>query len=107
MRTLIPTTLALLITTVTFAVDPVSPFNGKDLSGWSFKGDKEKSKWTVGVAKMDDKDNGKLTVSDAAEGKGELVNPSSGVDIYTNEKFGDCSISLEVMVPKGSNSGVY
>ncbi|MCH7727838.1 MAG: DUF1080 domain-containing protein [Planctomycetes bacterium] len=42
-----------------------------------------------------------------AEG-GELVNAQGrGVDAYTVRKFGDCTISLEFMVPKGSNSGVY
>jgi len=29
------------------------------------------------------------------------------VDIYTEQKFGDCTIEVEFMVPKGSNSGVY
>jgi hypothetical protein len=29
------------------------------------------------------------------------------VDIFTEAKFGDCVVTLEVMVPKGSNSGVY
>jgi hypothetical protein len=30
-----------------------------------------------------------------------------GRDIYSKEKFGDCTIHVEVMVPKGSNSGIY
>jgi hypothetical protein len=29
------------------------------------------------------------------------------LDIYSKAKFGDCRIELEVMVPKGSNSGIY
>jgi hypothetical protein len=28
-------------------------------------------------------------------------------DIYSKAKFGDCRIELEVMVPQGSNSGIY
>ena len=30
-----------------------------------------------------------------------------GLDIYTRDKWGDCRIELEVMVPRGSNSGIY
>src|SRR5207244_3019515 len=29
------------------------------------------------------------------------------VDFYTVEKWGDCTVAVEFMVPKGSNSGVY
>ena len=28
-------------------------------------------------------------------------------DIYTEEKFGDVTVEVEFMIPKGSNSGVY
>ena len=28
-------------------------------------------------------------------------------DIYSKAKFGDCRIELQVMVPQGSNSGIY
>ena len=34
---------------------PIQPFNGVDLKGWKFKGPKEKSKWVVGRATLDDK----------------------------------------------------
>src|SRR5262249_23005472 len=34
-------------------------------------------------------------------------NAAAGVDLYTEEKFGDCVVELEVMIPQGSNSGVY
>jgi len=30
-----------------------------------------------------------------------------GVDIYTEEKFGDCTVKLEFLITRGSNSGVY
>ncbi|MCH8046945.1 MAG: DUF1080 domain-containing protein [Planctomycetes bacterium] len=56
---------------------------------------------------MDPKNNRALAVSDAGTVP-ELINSSGrGVDAYTLAKFGDCTISLELMVPKGSNSGVY
>jgi hypothetical protein len=87
-----------------------TPFNGQDLTGWKLKGAEAKSKWTVGRCSMDDKNPGKLAVTrnDSKASGGELINAEGGgVDIYCEEKFGDCLIELEFMVPKGSNSGVY
>ena len=84
----------------------VTPFNGKNLDGWKLKRE-QGSKWTVGTAKMDPANNGALAVS-AAGKTAELINTGGGgVDIYTAATFGDCTVDLEVMVPKGSNSGVY
>lgn len=82
------------------------PFNGKDLSGWRLKGDnKEKSKWRVGKASLDPANPSRFVV--AADGD-ELVNADGGgVDIYSEFKHGDAVIEVELMVPKGSNSGVY
>ena len=41
-------------------------------------------------------------------GSGELINSEAhSVDIISEQKFGDCTVNLEVMVPKGSNSGIY
>jgi len=89
----------------------VMPFNGKDLGGWKLKGKADKSKWTVGLATLDDKNPSKLIVapfSPSANKTAQLVNASGGgVDIYTEQKFRDCVIDLEFMVPKGSNSGIY
>ena len=93
---------AMIVPTVAIAD---SPFDGKTLDGWKFKGDAKKSKWKVGVAGLDEKDASKMALKD---GSGELVNTASGgVDIYTDAKFGDCTIEVEFMVPKGSNSGIY
>ncbi|HEY7315259.1 MAG TPA: DUF1080 domain-containing protein [Gemmataceae bacterium] len=91
----------------------VQPFNGSDLKGWKFKGDEKKSKWVVGRARMDDKNPSKLAVTplnpaaDGGPAARELINAEHGVDLYTEEKFGDCIVELEFMVPKGSNSGIY
>jgi hypothetical protein len=86
----------------------VSPFNGKDLTGWKLKGSEAKSRWTVGKAVVDSQKPSELLVV-AVEGETkELVNAKGGgVDIYTDEKFGDAVIEVEFMVPKGSNSGIY
>ena len=92
----------------TQAADKVcEPFNGKNLDGWKVKGDEEESKWTVGIAKMS-ADNPRDLVVTPADGKGDLVNAQGhGLDMYSEAEFGDCLVSIEVMVPKGSNSGIY
>jgi hypothetical protein len=86
----------------------VKPFNGKNLDGWVLKGPKDESKWTVGIAAWDPGNERELSVSPAGDKPGELINAvAHGLDILTEEKFGDATVSLEFMVPKGSNSGVY
>ncbi len=81
---------------------PVTPFNGKDLTGWKLRNDK-KNKWEVGAASVNDK--GALVFKKDGS---EMVNTAGGgTDIYTDQEFGDCLVEVEVMVPKGSNSGIY
>jgi sugar phosphate isomerase/epimerase len=89
-------------------------FNGKDLKkDWDVNRDDEKSKWEkskweVGTAAMSSDDPKKLVNKG---GQGAMINLASrhgdSIDIYSKEKFGDCRIELEVMVPQGSNSGIY
>jgi hypothetical protein len=83
------------------------PFNGSTLSGWKFKGNAERSKWTVGYAAVDAANPRQLGVKKEGDGAPQLINASTGVDIYTEQTFADCTIELELMVPKGSNSGIY
>jgi len=106
-RTFILPALLILATGFALAEDakPIEPFNGKDLSGWKTKGEPEKSKWTVGTATLDPENPGKIKV---VAGGSDLINAVGGAtDGYSEAKFGDCVIELEVFVPKGSNSGVY
>lgn len=80
------------------------PFNGKDLTGWKSKG-KDMGFWCVGSATLDPAKESELVVD--PKGK-ELVNAKgSGHDLYSEYTHGDALITLEVMVPKGSNSGIY
>ncbi|MGQ9762013.1 MAG: 3-keto-disaccharide hydrolase, partial [Thermogutta sp.] len=77
----------------------------KGLPGWKLKGATEQSKWAVGTAAIDPADPRSLV---CRPGGNELVNVGSrGVDIFTEQTFGDAIIELEVMVPQGSNSGIY
>ena len=81
----------------------VTPFNGKDIAGWKLRGKDDKNKWQVGAASVDDK-GALVSKKDGAD----LVNTAGGgIDIYTEQDFGDCLVEIEVMVPKGSNSGIY
>lgn len=85
-----------------------TPFNGKNLDGWTVKGPVEKSHWTVGIAATDPNNPAALRVEPAGDQSGDLVNAQArGLDFYTVENFGDCTVELEFMVPKGSNSGIY
>lgn len=85
--------------------EAIEPFNGRDTDGWRTKGDPDRSHWTVGTASLDPADPKQLDV--APDGM-ELINrQGQGVDLYSEAKFGDAVIELEVMVPEGSNSGIY
>jgi len=82
----------------------VEPFNGKDLAGWKTKA-KKQGFWKVGTAKLDPVNQKELVVE---PGGSDLVNAKAhGVDLYSEYRHGDAVITLEVMVPKGSNSGIY
>jgi hypothetical protein len=95
---------------------PITPFNGTDLSGWKLRNEKN-NKWVVGFATLDEKEPVQLSVRvlkpgmDGGPRATELVNDlkkgEHGTDIYTEEKFGDCTVEAELMIPKGSNSGIY
>jgi hypothetical protein len=83
-------------------------FNGENLDEWQVKGNNQKSKWAVGKAKVSPRDPKQLV---AEKGRGEMINLAAkhgdSIDIFSRAKFGDCRIELQVMVPQGSNSGIY
>lgn len=86
----------------------VTPFNGINLDGWKLNGAENQNKWKVGVAQVDPNDPKNLITVPAWGNPTEMVNVGGhGVDIYTERKFGDATISLEFLVAKDSNSGVY
>jgi hypothetical protein len=85
----------------------IRPFNGKDLTGWKTRAQGENTNcWVVGKAKVA-ADPKALEVE---AGGRELINHTEwgkSLDLYTEQKFGDCRVEVEVMVPQGSNSGIY
>jgi hypothetical protein len=96
-----------LLTAATWAGD--APFNGKDTTGWEVKQrDGHASAWTVGSPAPDSANPAILAVKSGGDA---LINAApghgKGIDIHSSSKWGDARIELEVMVPKGSNSGIY
>jgi len=85
-------------------------FNGKDLSGWKFRGGEKaaaKSKWSVVEAvKLKE---GMPNRFESVAGAGVLLNGDDGrgVDLLSEREHGDCELHVEFMVSKGSNSGIY
>jgi hypothetical protein len=66
---------------------PVTLFNGRDFSGWTFDNPAKASGWTVE--------------------KGSLVNRSAGSNISTERTFQDFKLHIEVNCPSNANSGIY
>lgn len=98
-----------LLASPLLADEAKSPFNGKDLSGWEAKKEADlTSKWKVGTAKQSAAHPEQLEVTPGGQ---ELINAAPGhatsTDFFTKEKYGDMHLEIELMVPKGSNSGVY
>lgn len=90
------------------AAKPVALFNGTNLDGWKPKGPANRSHWTVGKAALSADDPLKLLAEKAAAGEGHLMTAAErSVDLYTEAKFGDCLLELEVMVSKNGDSGIY
>ncbi|MBN2138374.1 MAG: DUF1080 domain-containing protein [Sedimentisphaerales bacterium] len=93
-----------------FYEDAIVLFDGKNLKeDWEVKGgDWNKSKWAAGKAAVSAEDPKKLAGSGDSGAMINLVGGhGQGVDIYSKQEFGDCRVELEVMVPQGSNSGIY
>ncbi|MDR2441221.1 MAG: DUF1080 domain-containing protein [Planctomycetaceae bacterium] len=88
------------------------------LNQWQLANSKAVNAWKIGTVVLDPNDPHNLVLSELKEGDIPcLVNtvPGNwsqlksrpGVDIYTKEKFGDCTVKIELFLTKGSNSGVY
>lgn len=85
--------------------------NGKDLSGWTYR-TPERGGWgtTRGVY-WGNVDNPKQVIGLGGPGD-RIINTVTNfkpvpADLVTEEKFGDCELYVEFMVPANSNSGVY
>ena len=97
---------AALVTAAEDAAKPVEPFNGKDLTGWKMRtAAPDRNQWKVGKAQLDEAKPAELL---ALPGGTDLVNTKPhSTDIITEAEFGDCTVACDVMMAKGSNSGLY
>jgi hypothetical protein len=88
-----------------------SLFNGKDLSGWTFRNPAAKKVWVVcDAVRLDPSDPARLVPSGKGGSSDAVMlcgDDGRGSDIMTVESFSDYQLHLEFNVPKGSNSGVY
>lgn len=106
MKNITLTLLAVVSSAV--AAEPNSIFNGSDLTQWEAKPGNGKNLWVVGEPAVSKEHPEQLVVSGTS---GALVNlavhHNDSLDLYSKGKFGDCLIELDLMIPKGSNSGLY
>jgi len=98
----------LLCASSALAADSISLFSGTDLDQWETKPGKGKNLWVVGEPTVLKGVPRQMNVSGT---RGAIVNTAErvgeGLDLYSKETFGDCLIELDLMLPAGSNSGVY
>jgi hypothetical protein len=76
--------------------EPVSLFNGKDLTGWKLINDKQKNGFSVVDGTL---------VNDPVQVEGQ-PHVSYG-NLRTEQEFMDFNLKLEVNIPEKNNSGVY
>lgn len=105
--------------TSVFAQKVTKPFNGKNLDGWKKVRAEENFLWRVGTPSLAKEDSREFCFAplEEADKTGVLVNLSGaewgpnglfrGADIYTEQTFGDCTLEIEFLLTKGSNSGIY
>lgn len=115
-HTLLTFLVAAASASVLSAAEPKSTslFNGQNLDNWQTKPGKGTNHWNAGIPALEPGNPARLLVGGAVAGNDSttaMINTAekhgAGVDLYSKEKFGSCRIELEVMVPKGSNSGIY
>jgi hypothetical protein len=86
-------------------------FNGKDLSGWTYRNPRAKKVWVVcDQVRLDPLDPARLLPVGQGGSPGAVLlcgDDGRGSDLMTTETFSDYQLHLEFNVPKGSNSGVY
>lgn len=75
--------------------EPVTLFNGKDLTGWKLINEKQ----TNGFKVIDG-----VLVNDPVRPEGQRI---SFGNLRTEQVFEDFNLKLEVNIPEGSNSGIY
>jgi hypothetical protein len=104
--------LPLLLAAEAPAPKPTPLFTGKDLTGWSVTDKDRAPLWSVAAAVSLDPKNPKALVAagQPADATGLLVaqlKNFQGTNLVTAQKFGDCTVRLEFLLPKDGNSGLF
>jgi hypothetical protein len=103
------------------AADPKRPYesgkgwkpllNGRNTAGWhgaDTETVKGASEWMTATAVRIDPANNKALLFDPSPGAMLLNGPKGRtVNLVSDEKFGDCELYAEFLIPNGSNSGIY
>lgn len=76
--------------------EPITLFNGQDLSGWTLTNPDQVNGWSVAEG---------VLVNNPAQEEGQPK--KSYGNLRTEQEFEDFNLTMEVMVPPGGNSGVY
>ncbi len=86
-------------------------FDGKSLTGWTFRNPRAKKVWAVcSEVGIDPADSARLIPRGDGGSAGSVLlcgDDGRGSDIMTRELFTDYQLHIEFTVPRGSNSGVY
>jgi hypothetical protein len=87
-------------------------FNGTDLTGWSVTERDRAALWSVAASVQLDPKNPKSLVASGkpADNAGLLVaslKDFQGTNLVTTQKFGDCTVRLEFLLPKDGNAGLF
>jgi len=77
--------------------EPLTLFNGRDLTGWRLIDPKSENAWSI--------ENGVLANRPPPHAEGQPRRRTG--NLRTDSEFEDFNLKLEVSVPQGSNSGVY
>lgn len=91
---------------------PLPLFTGKDLTGWTVTDTSRADLWSVAQTVTLDPKNPKqlIPTGQPNNDKGLLVarlKDFQGTNLVSTQKFGDCQIHLEFLLPKDGNSGLF
>src|SRR6478672_6640942 len=111
-RVLVLTILALLVPAHAADDKPTLLFNGTDLTGWSVTDKDRAALWSLAQSVQLDPKNPKALVSTGKPqgADGLLVaklKDFQGTNLVSAQKFGDCTLRLEFLLPKDGNSGLF
>ena len=91
---------------------PTPLFNGTDLTGWSVTDKDRAALWSVAQSVQLDPKNSKALISSGQPQNADglllaKLKDFQGTNLVSTQKFGDCTVHLEFLLPKDGNSGLF